>query len=57
MNNAQDGNLGLVKQVLQGLPKRNVQRLTLTYVTLSLANIATKVGLANAEQAESLVLQ
>lgn len=53
----QDGNLGLLKQVLAGLPKRYVQRLTLTYVTLSLANIATKVGLSTAAQAESLVLK
>ncbi|MEW5306054.1 MAG: hypothetical protein WDW36_008554 [Sanguina aurantia] len=53
----QDGNLGLLKQVLAGLPKRYVQRLTLTYVTLSLADIAAKAGLSTAAQAESLVLK
>ena len=53
----QDGNLGLVKLVEQSLVKRNIQRLTQTYLTLSLSDIAANVGLPSAEDAEMHILR
>ena len=53
----QDNNLGLVKQVLSSLYKRNIQRLTQTYLTLSLQDIASTVQLNNAKDAEMHVLR
>lgn len=52
-----DSNLGLAKQVLSSLYKRNIQRLTQTYLTLSLQDIASTVQLETAKQAELHVLQ
>eukprot|EP00878_Enallax_costatus_P021594 GHUV01022876.1.p1 GENE.GHUV01022876.1~~GHUV01022876.1.p1 ORF type:complete len:400 (+),score=112.84 GHUV01022876.1:202-1401(+) len=52
-----DGNIGLVKQVLSSLPVRTIQRLTQTYVTLSLADIARAAGLTGAEEAEAVILR
>ncbi|XP_058093940.1 COP9 signalosome complex subunit 3 [Magnolia sinica] len=52
-----DSNLGLVRQVLSSLYKRNIQRLTQTYLTLSLQDIANTVQLENSKQAEMHVLQ
>ncbi|XP_031481582.1 COP9 signalosome complex subunit 3 [Nymphaea colorata] len=52
-----DNNVGLVKQVLSSLYKRNIQRLTQTYLTLSLQDIANTVELEDAKQAEMHVLQ
>ncbi|XP_077227765.1 proteasome component (PCI) domain protein [Tasmannia lanceolata] len=52
-----DNNLGLVKQVSSSLYKRNIQRLTQRYLTLSLQDIANTVQLENAKQAEIHVLQ
>jgi len=52
-----DENFGLVKQVLQSLSKRNIQKLTQTYLTLSLKAIAEHVGLKDVKVAEHLVLQ
>eukprot|EP00252_Welwitschia_mirabilis_P016920 TRINITY_DN37678_c0_g1_i1.p1 TRINITY_DN37678_c0_g1~~TRINITY_DN37678_c0_g1_i1.p1 ORF type:complete len:424 (-),score=79.39 TRINITY_DN37678_c0_g1_i1:301-1572(-) len=52
-----DNNFGLVKQVLSSLYKRNIQRLTQTYLTLSLQDIATTAQLQTAKQAELHVLQ
>lgn len=49
--------MGLVKQVLQRLTKRNIQRLTQTYLTLSLSDIAANVKLASAEEAELHILR
>eukprot|EP00879_Flechtneria_rotunda_P031253 GHRR01034123.1.p1 GENE.GHRR01034123.1~~GHRR01034123.1.p1 ORF type:complete len:356 (+),score=97.80 GHRR01034123.1:145-1212(+) len=51
-----DSNVGLVKQVLASLPVRTIQRLTQTYVTLSLADIAKAAGLSGPEEAESTIL-
>ena len=47
-----DHNLGLAKQCLQALIKFNIQRLTTTYLTLSLAHIAERVELSGAAEAE-----
>ncbi|KAI5058837.1 hypothetical protein GOP47_0027007 [Adiantum capillus-veneris] len=52
-----DSNLGLVKQVVSSLYKRNIQRLTQTFVTLSLEDIATTVQLASPKEAELYVLR
>lgn len=53
----QDNNLGLVKQVISSMYKRNIQRLTQTYLTLSLQDIANSVQLNSAKEAEMHVLQ
>ncbi|XP_027350843.1 COP9 signalosome complex subunit 3 isoform X2 [Abrus precatorius] len=52
-----DNNLGLVKQVVSSLYKRNIQRLTQTYLTLSLQDIANSVQLNSPKEAEMHVLQ
>lgn len=52
-----DGNLGLVKQVVSSLYKRNIQRLTQTFVTLSLQDIANTVQLESSKEAELYVLR
>jgi COP9 signalosome complex subunit 3 len=46
-----------VKQVLASLPVRTIQRLTQTYLTLSLADIARAAGLAGAPEAEAVILR
>lgn len=53
----QDNNLGLVKQVVSSMYKRNIQRLTQTYLTLSLQDIANMVQLNSPKEAEMHVLQ
>lgn len=52
-----DSNLGLVKQVVSSLYKRNIQRLTQTFVTLSLQDIANTVQLESAKEAELYILR
>ncbi|KAF4385785.1 hypothetical protein F8388_010341 [Cannabis sativa] len=52
-----DNNLGLVNQVVSSMYKRNIQRLTQTYLTLSLQDIANTVQLNSAKEAEMHVLQ
>ncbi|KAG8482964.1 hypothetical protein CXB51_022010 [Gossypium anomalum] len=52
-----DNNLGLVKQVVSSMYKRNIQRLTQTYLTLSLQDIANRVQLNSPKEAEMHVLQ
>ncbi|GAV64306.1 PCI domain-containing protein [Cephalotus follicularis] len=52
-----DNNLGLVKQVTSSMYKRNIQRLTQTYLTLSLQDIANTVRLNSPKDAEMHVLQ
>ena len=49
--------MGLVKLVLESQTKRNVQRLTQTYLTLSLQDIAEAVGLSSATDAELVILR
>ncbi|XP_024447980.2 COP9 signalosome complex subunit 3 isoform X2 [Populus trichocarpa] len=53
----QDNNHGLVKQVVSSMYKRNIQRLTQTYLTLSLQDIAKIVQLSSPKEAEMHVLQ
>ncbi|QCD86172.1 COP9 signalosome complex subunit 3 [Vigna unguiculata] len=52
-----DSNLGLVKQAVSSMYKRNIQRLTQTYLTLSLQDIANTVQLNSPKEAEMHVLQ
>jgi COP9 signalosome complex subunit 3 len=49
-------NFGLVKQCVQALYRRNIQRLTQTYLTFSLKDMATSVKLPSAKEAEMAVL-
>jgi len=50
-----DGNLGLVKQAIQALYRQNIQRLTKTYITLSLQNITEQTSLSNVTETERRV--
>ncbi|XP_019161663.1 PREDICTED: COP9 signalosome complex subunit 3-like [Ipomoea nil] len=52
-----DNNLGIVQQVVSSMYKRNIQRLTQTYLTLSLQDIAITVQLSSPKEAEMHVLQ
>ncbi|KAI1296658.1 COP9 signalosome complex subunit 3 [Halotydeus destructor] len=52
-----DKNFGLVKQVLGSLYRKNIQRLTKTFLTLSLADVASRVRLADAKEAEEYVVK
>lgn len=49
--------MGLVKQALAARQMRLTQRLTQTYLTLSLADIARHVGLASPQEAEQHILR
>ncbi|XP_076172267.1 COP9 signalosome subunit 3 [Ptiloglossa arizonensis] len=51
-----DYNMGLVKQVLSYLYKKNIQRLTKTFLTLSLSDVASRVQLAGPADAEKYIL-
>lgn len=51
-----ENNWGLAKQVQQSLYKKIIQRLTQTFLTLSLSDMALRVQLPNVVEAEKLVL-
>lgn len=51
-----DENMGLIKQCLTQVHKRNIQRLTKTFLTLSLQDVANHVGLATEKEAEIYIL-
>lgn len=51
-----DHNMGLVKQVASVLYKKNIQRLTKTFLTLSLTDVASRVGLPSPADAEKYIL-
>lgn len=53
---SRDHNLGLVKQVASVLYKKNIQRLTKTFLTLSLSDVASRVGLPGPNDAENYIL-
>lgn len=55
-NYVRDTNLGLVKQVASSLYKKNIQRLTKTFLTLSLADVASRVQLSGPAEAEKIIL-
>lgn len=49
--------MGLVKLALAARTKRAIQKLTQTYLTLSLADITAQTGLPSAADAEAHILQ
>ncbi|XP_061088860.1 COP9 signalosome complex subunit 3 isoform X2 [Conger conger] len=51
-----DNNMGLVKQCLASLYKKNIQRLTKTFLTLSLQDMASRVQLSGPQEAEKYIL-
>lgn len=53
---AQDNNMGLVNLVLASIYKQKIHRLTQTFLTLSLADIAQKVRLSGPDEAERYIL-
>jgi len=53
----QDTNVGMVKQVIASLTRKRIQRLTKTFLTLSLADMATRVKLRDASEAEMYLLE
>ncbi|KAF4514256.1 UNVERIFIED_CONTAM: hypothetical protein B566_EDAN019543 [Ephemera danica] len=53
---SRENNTGLAKQVLTSLTKKNIQRLTKTFLTLSLSDVASRVQLPGPSDAERLIL-
>lgn len=51
-----DENMGLIRQCLTQVHKRNIQRLTKTFLTLPLRDVANHVGLATEKEAETYIL-
>lgn len=51
-----DENMGLIKQCLIQVHKRNIQRLTKTFLTLPLRDVANHVGLTTEKDAELYIL-
>jgi len=51
-----DNNIGLTKQVVASLYKKNIQRLTKTFLTLSLSDVASRVQLPGPSDAERHIL-
>lgn len=51
----QDNNMGLVKQVLSTLYKKKIQRLTKTFLTLSLSDVASRASLSSPAEAEKYI--
>ena len=51
-----DKNLGLAKQVLASLYKKNIQRLTKTFLTLSVVDVVNRAKLSGVEQAEAYIV-
>ena len=49
----EDGNSGLVAQVVVARQKTSIKRLTKTFLTLSLEDVASRVGLASPAEAEN----
>ena len=52
---AKDHNLGLAKQCAEALVRRNIHRLTQTYLTLSLEHIKEATSLGSAADAERII--
>lgn len=52
-----DSNVGMVKQVIASLNKKRIQKLTKTFLTLSLTDMAARVKLRDANEAESYLLE
>ena len=52
-----DSNLGLVNQVVKTQVRSNIKRLTKPFVTLSLADVANRVGLEHPNMAEQEIIE
>jgi len=52
----QDSNWGLAKQALCALTRQKIKRLTRTYITLSLSQVATEAGLPSEAAAQEHLL-
>jgi hypothetical protein len=52
-----DHSLGLAHQMVAALTNLNIKKLTSTYITLSLKDIASSTGLANIKDTEKLLLK
>lgn len=52
-----DSNFGLVKQCINFLHRRNIQKLTGTYMTLSLADIAKNIKVNSVQEVEQQLLK
>ncbi|XP_062507632.1 COP9 signalosome complex subunit 3-like [Corticium candelabrum] len=52
-----DTNMGLVKQVVASMNRKNILRLTKTFLTLSLTDVANRVHLSGSKEAEEYVLR
>ena len=48
-----DNNMGLVRQVMSSQVRSSIRRLTRTFITLSLADLATRVGLSSPQEVEA----
>lgn len=53
---SRDNNEGLVKQVIQSQHKKNIQRLTKTFLTLSISDVASRVFITDSAEAEDRVV-
>ncbi len=53
---AADGNTGLVERVVASRTQTDIKRLTKTFLTLSTSELATRVGLPSAFEAEQMVV-
>lgn len=51
-----DQNYGLANQVLDSINKRNIQKLTNTFITLSLADVASRCNLSSSAHAEKYLV-
>eukprot|EP00039_Didymoeca_costata_P024555 m.10643 g.10643 ORF g.10643 m.10643 type:complete len:431 (-) comp4300_c0_seq1:304-1596(-) len=51
-----DGNMGLIKQCLAKITRQNIKKLTETFMTLSLSDIAEQVQLQDAKAAETALV-
>jgi len=54
---AEDKNMGIINQCIEALSRRNIQKLTATYLTLSLDAVAKHINLAGAREAELILLR
>lgn len=52
----QDKNWGLVQQVIARAPRWLIKKLTLTYLTLGLSDIASQIGVQSEDEVRALVL-
>lgn len=49
--------MGLAEQVLASLYKKNIHRLTKTFLTLSVADVVNRAKLNGVEQAEAYIVE